>query len=195
MSLRSCLGIRRGLSQGRSALRSRGRFQPGVCAHSCGTWDLLQRPHAVAQPSRPNDQAILGGAASGPSVHCPWTARRQRDTARPISGETFHSPSLAAVVACRPQRQSPRRREPLLYRRGTKTGQVSSPTRRDLGNAGPHGIATGHQTRPLYSPVRVSISILSPMATKMGTGISAPVEILAGLRTLPDVSPFTAGSV
>ena len=37
--------------------------------------------------------------------------------------------------------------------------------------------------------------MLSPWATKMGTGISKPVAILAGFRTLPEVSPLTAGSV
>ena len=35
----------------------------------------------------------------------------------------------------------------------------------------------------------------SPCATKIGTPISKPVAILAGLSTLPEVSPFTAGSV
>ncbi len=49
--------------------------------------------------------------------------------------------------------------------------------------------------RLLYSSVRVSISILSPMLTKAGTGSSKPVEILAGFMTLPEVSPLTAGSV
>lgn len=51
------------------------------------------------------------------------------------------------------------------------------------------------QTRLRYSCVRVSISILSPVATKMGTGISKPVASLAGLSTLPEVSPLMAGSV
>ena len=50
-------------------------------------------------------------------------------------------------------------------------------------------------TRFLYSPVRVSISILSPVAQNKGTGISKPVFSFAGLRTLPEVSPRTAGSV
>lgn len=51
------------------------------------------------------------------------------------------------------------------------------------------------QTRLRYSPVRVSISILSPVATKIGTGTSKPVASLAGLSTLPEVSPLMAGSV
>ncbi len=51
------------------------------------------------------------------------------------------------------------------------------------------------QTRFLYSLVRVSISILSPVATNKGTGISSPVASLAGFITLPEVSPLTAGSV
>ena len=50
-------------------------------------------------------------------------------------------------------------------------------------------------TRFLYSSVRVSISILSPMLTKAGTGSSKPVASLAGFMTLPEVSPLTAGSV
>src|SRR5215213_363087 len=56
-------------------------------------------------------------------------------------------------------------------------------------------IAALVQTRLRYSPVRVSISTVSPWATKMGTPISKPVAILAGLSTLPEVSPLTAGSV
>ena len=51
------------------------------------------------------------------------------------------------------------------------------------------------QTRFLYSLVRVSISILSPVSTNSGTEISSPVASLAGLSTLPEVSPLTAGSV
>ncbi len=50
-------------------------------------------------------------------------------------------------------------------------------------------------TRFLYSSVRVSISILSPISTKAGTISSKPVPMVAGLSTLPEVSPFTAGSV
>jgi hypothetical protein len=50
-------------------------------------------------------------------------------------------------------------------------------------------------TRLRYSPVRVSISILSPIAQNKGTGNSWPVLILAGFMTLPEVSPRTAGSV
>lgn len=46
-----------------------------------------------------------------------------------------------------------------------------------------------------YSPVRVSISILSPVLQKSGTWTSNPVLSLAGFKTLPDVSPRTAGSV
>jgi hypothetical protein len=48
----------------------------------------------------------------------------------------------------------------------------------------------------LYSPVRVSISIRSPISTKAGTGSSKPVGLMrAGFMTLPEVSPLTAGSV
>ena len=50
-------------------------------------------------------------------------------------------------------------------------------------------------TRFLYSPVRVSISILSPISQNSGTDTSKPVLILAGLSTLPEVSPLTPGSV
>ena len=50
-------------------------------------------------------------------------------------------------------------------------------------------------TRFLYSSVRVSISILSPILTKAGTGNSKPLASLAGFITFPDVSPLTAGSV
>ena len=51
------------------------------------------------------------------------------------------------------------------------------------------------ETRRRYSPVRVSISMLSPVVTNSGTWISIPEASLAGFITLPDVSPFTAGSV
>jgi hypothetical protein len=50
-------------------------------------------------------------------------------------------------------------------------------------------------TRRRYSPVRVSISIRSPVATNSGTWTMWPPVIFAGFRTLPDVSPRTAGSV
>lgn len=52
-----------------------------------------------------------------------------------------------------------------------------------------------HFTRLRYSSVRVSISILSPISTKAGTGSSKPVLMRAGFITLPEVSPLTAGSV
>ncbi len=51
------------------------------------------------------------------------------------------------------------------------------------------------QTRRRYSPVRVSISMLSPVETKSGTCTWNPFAIFAGFITLPDVSPLTAGSV
>ena len=51
------------------------------------------------------------------------------------------------------------------------------------------------QTRRRYSPVRVSISMRSPVVTKSGTWTSKPLASLAGFMTLPDVSPLTAGSV
>ena len=50
-------------------------------------------------------------------------------------------------------------------------------------------------TRARYSSVRVSISILSPISTKAGTGSSNPVVMRAGFITFPEVSPLTAGSV
>ncbi len=50
-------------------------------------------------------------------------------------------------------------------------------------------------TRFLYSAVRVSISILSPISQNSGTGNSKPVVILAVFITLPEVSPLIAGSV
>ena len=53
----------------------------------------------------------------------------------------------------------------------------------------------GVYTRRLYSPVRVSISMRSPVLTNSGTGTSKPLATFAGFSTLPDVSPLTAGSV
>ena len=66
------------------------------------------------------------------------------------------------------------------------------------GPNGPHCFhhdRTAYLTRFLYSSVRVSISILSPISTKAGTGSSKPVPMRAGFMTLPEVSPLTAGSV
>ncbi len=57
------------------------------------------------------------------------------------------------------------------------------------------GPAVQAATRRLYSWVRVSISMRSPVAQNAGTCTSKPVASLAGLSTLPDVSPRTAGSV
>jgi hypothetical protein len=53
----------------------------------------------------------------------------------------------------------------------------------------------GDQTRRRYSPVRVSISMRSPVATNSGTLTVRSSLIFAGFSTLPDVSPRTAGSV
>jgi amidohydrolase len=55
--------------------------------------------------------------------------------------------------------------------------------------------AADYLTRFRYSPVRVSISILSPISQNSGTATSKPVLMRAGLSTLPDVSPLTPGSV
>ena len=50
-------------------------------------------------------------------------------------------------------------------------------------------------TLRLYSLVRVSISMRSPVSQNAGTWTRWPVASLAGFNTLPDVSPRTAGSV
>ena len=50
------------------------------------------------------------------------------------------------------------------------------------------------RTRSMYSPVRVSIFSRSPMSTKAGAVISAPVSSCTGLFTLVAVSPRTPGS-
>ena len=50
-------------------------------------------------------------------------------------------------------------------------------------------------TRLTYEPSRVSTSTLSPVLTKRGTRISAPVSRVAGLRVLVAVSPLMPGSV
>lgn len=49
-------------------------------------------------------------------------------------------------------------------------------------------------TRVMYSPVRVSIRIVSPASTKFGTKTSSPVEVVTALVTLVAVSPRTDGS-
>ena len=50
-------------------------------------------------------------------------------------------------------------------------------------------------TRSIYSPVRVSMRILSPSLMNRGTRISAPVSTVAGFRVLVAVLPLTPGSV
>ena len=49
-------------------------------------------------------------------------------------------------------------------------------------------------TRVIYSPVRVSILIVSPSSTKLGTSTSKPVEVVTDLVTVVAVFPFTDGS-
>ena len=47
----------------------------------------------------------------------------------------------------------------------------------------------------MYSPVLVSILILSPITTNKGTCKLYPFVIVAGFVALPIVSPFNPGSV
>ena len=47
----------------------------------------------------------------------------------------------------------------------------------------------------MYAPFSVSILILSPSLIKSGTLILAPVSVVAGLKVLVAVFPFTPGSV
>ena len=49
-------------------------------------------------------------------------------------------------------------------------------------------------TRSMYSPVRVSTLMRSPISTKAGTVISAPVSTVHGLVTLVAVFPRAPGS-
>ena len=49
--------------------------------------------------------------------------------------------------------------------------------------------------RSIYSPVLVSIRILSPVLINSGTLISAPVSSVAGFVALVAVSPLKPGSV
>ena len=73
---------------------------------------------------------------------------------------------------------------------GSEVRRVETPWR--------DGLCAGRgagQTRRRYSPVRVSISIRSPVLTNSGTWTMKPEPSLAGFITLPEVSPLTAGSV
>ena len=85
--------------------------------------------------------------------------------------------------------------------KGDTSGKVMKPAKLKgtaqgaLARVGAVRTAAVRQTRRRYSPVRVSISIRSPVLTNSGTGTSRPEAILAGFSTLPDVSPLTAGSV
>ena len=47
----------------------------------------------------------------------------------------------------------------------------------------------------MYSPVRVSIRILSPISTNNGTFRTYPVCVVAGLVAPVEVSPLNPGSV
>ena len=51
------------------------------------------------------------------------------------------------------------------------------------------------QTRVWYSPVRVSMRMVSPCSTKIGTCTTRPVSVVAGLRAPDCVSPAKPGSV
>src|SRR5690606_35664719 len=89
------------------------------------------------------------------------------------------------------------RRQPDAYGEAARRTLNSRHPRRAPGlpGAGSGPCRMAYLTRLRYSLVRVSISILSPISQNSGTGISKPVLILAGLSTLPEVSPRTAGSV
>ncbi len=127
-------------------------------------------------------------------------------------GRTAHQP---AGPGARSRRSAGSRRPPGLpllqryprqYRRTPERVGLKLPTLRaaaaDSGNEKPGEcraflVARKDQalTRDLYSPVRVSISIESPISQNAETCSSAPLFRRAVFITLPEVSPRTAGSV
>jgi len=52
----------------------------------------------------------------------------------------------------------------------------------------------GSDAAAVFAGTRVDLDLVA-LRHKIGTPTSKPVEILAGLSTLPEVSPLTAGSV
>ena len=68
------------------------------------------------------------------------------------------------------------------------------PSRRRCHRARPWSEA-GSLSRVWYSPVRVSMRIVSPTSTKIGTWTTRPVSVVAGLRAPVWVSPAKPGSV
>ena len=122
------------------------------------------------------------------------TLQRRRGTA--LSASSFSSRwRLPGVDRLKWPAPSASRRRPGCMRNGAWTAASKSKRMAACGGAALACAESAGQTRFLYSLVRVSISILSPVATNSGTGISSPVASLAGFITLPEVSPLTAGSV
>ena len=94
----------------------------------------------------------------------------------------------AAFVGSTPrQLPDPRKTKPRT-RRGLSSSRPAS------GRACPRRLYQA-LIRDLYSPVRVSISIESPISQKAETCSSAPFFRRAVFMTLPEVSPRTDGSV
>src|SRR5512143_1502170 len=79
---------------------------------------------------------------------------------------------------------------------GVRSGSAGSASQ--LGSAQSGGSSRGMvraQTRVWYSPVRVSIRIVSPGSTKIGTWTTRPVSVVAGFRAPDCVSPAQPGAV
>ena len=103
---------------------------------------------------------------------------------------------LYSATATAPNEHS-RPREPNIRARPERTGNGRRKREGRLAApfAGTCSTAEADYTRRLYSPVRVSTSMRSPVVTNSGTCTSKPLLSFAGFITLPDVSPLTAGSV
>ena len=100
-------------------------------------------------------------------------------------------------ATARPQRFSPEARPAAI----TEAQKTKPRTGRGLSSSRPasgRGVRDSQDQaliRDLYSPVRVSISIESPISQKAETCSSAPFFRRAVFMTLPEVSPRTDGSV
>ena len=179
---------------GEQGSRRRGR---GARA---GRRDLRRR--CLVCPAQEPDRARL----SQPAAHVVRAAGRG---GRPAAGRRGNDhPVVAGLPAAAEGPRGARRgsargckgaaggaRSPVARRVGAGCISVRKSNGHRIGCPSSRSRRPARQTRRRYSPVRVSISILSPVATNSGTCTSKPLAILAGFSTLPDVSPLTAGSV
>ncbi len=183
--------------EGGALYESQARTKPPfVGAATRGECELAASSKAKARPeggalyeSQARTKPPFVGAA--PRGECGLTAG-SKAKASPRgrgSNKESHSAHRAAFPGRHDARQLP---DPSKTKPRTRRGLSSS--RPASGRACPRRLYQA-LIRDLYSPVRVSISIESPISQKAETCSSAPFFRRAVFMTLPEVSPRTDGSV